>query len=65
MANLPDNGVGGAAGSHDGHCDCVPGYGAGIAGAPQTPGNQNAAAEQLMQGSAPAGGGLYVTPAIR
>lgn len=56
----PGNGVGGASGSHDGHACSVPGYGAGIADAPQTAGNP---AAQLMD--APAGGGLYPTPSTR
>lgn len=63
--NLPGNGVGGSMGSHEGHSDSVPDYGAGIADAPQTCGNGAAEVAQLLQmGSAPTGG-IYPTPSVR
>lgn len=46
-SDVPQNGVGGTSGSHDGHADSVPSWGGEI-NPPQTVGNQ-AAAMALLQ----------------
>lgn len=47
-SDIPQNGVGGASGSHDNHADCVPSFGGEI-DPPQTAGNRAAAMAMLQR----------------